>query len=225
MEKSVRKIRTRNFREFELLIWLLVLLVFFIIIFFTHRVYKDSYDLHNIFMSDVDGLIVGSPVNLMGVPVGYVTKLKIINDDEVFVRFIIKDKSIKLPKGTIANVEFSGMAGSKSIELYPPDKDYVQMYGLDANDDIIVAPAKRLHDSTKLLYQMFTKIGAIIDRISYFAYEIQDKHLDKESVSVQKDINNFLEFSNGWVNNVQKKTNNIKQQNNIKKENRSVGNE
>ena len=33
-------------------------------------------------MPDVDGLIVGSPVNLMGIPVGYVTKTKIINDDK-----------------------------------------------------------------------------------------------------------------------------------------------
>lgn len=222
MEKSVRRVRTRNFREVELLIWLLVFLVLGVIIFSIYLNHKKSYDLHNIFMQDVDGLIVGSPVNLMGVPIGHVTKLKIINDDEVFVRFVIKDKSIKLPKGTIANVEFSGMAGSKSIELYPPDKDYVQMYGLDADDYIIVAPSKRLHDATGLLYQMFSKIGSIIDRISYFGYEIKDANLEKDSMSAQEDVNNFLEFSNGWMDNIQKKTEYFKKQNHVKQENRSM---
>ena len=94
MDKSVRQTRTRHLREVELLIWLLIILALFAIGFYLYSAKQKTYELHNIFMSDVDGLIVGSPVNFMGVPIGYVNKLKIVNDDEVFVRFIVKDKSI-----------------------------------------------------------------------------------------------------------------------------------
>ena len=81
MEKSVRKNRTRNFREVELLIWLLILLALFVFGYFLYSKHQKSYEFHNVFMADIDGLIVGSPVNFMGVPVGNVTKLKIVNDE------------------------------------------------------------------------------------------------------------------------------------------------
>ena len=204
MEKSVRKNRTRNFREVELLIWLLILLALFVFGYFLFNKHQKSYEFHNVFMADIDGLIVGSPVNFMGVPVGHVTKLKIVNDDEIFVKFVIKDKSIKLPKGTIANVEFSGLGGSKSIELYPPDKNYVQQYGLDGDDYIIVAGSKRLHDCWKLLYQMFSKIGAIVYRFSSFGDELKSTGIEEEGLKTQNNVNNFLEFSNNWVDNIQK---------------------
>ena len=210
MDKDARKSRTRYFREFELLIWLLIILAFFVFSYFIFKSSQSTYQLYNIFMSDVDGLIVGSPVNLMGVPVGYVKTLKIVNDDEIFVRFIIKDKSVKLPKGTIANVEFTGLGGSKSIELYPPNKDYVQQYGLDADDYIIVARTNRLRDCWSLLYQMFGKLGAITAKISAFGMEFQNSNLENETVSTQKDVNNFLEFSDSWVDNIQKDINSYK---------------
>ncbi len=210
MDKDARKTRTRYFREFELLIWLLIILAFLVFGVLSYRSSQQTYQLYNIFMPDVDGLIVGSPVNLMGVPVGYVKTLKIVNDDEVFVRFIIRDKSIKLPKGTIANVEFTGLGGSKSIELYPPNKDYVQQYGLDGDDYIIVARVSRLRDCWSLLYQMFGKIGSITAKISSFGVELQNSDLQSDTEATQKDVNNFLEFSNGWVDNVQKDINNYK---------------
>ena len=72
-------------------------------------------------MPDVDGLIVGSPVRAMGIEVGHVTKIKPVKD-EVFIKFIITDKDVKLPQGTVVTVEFRGMAGSKSLELYLPDE-------------------------------------------------------------------------------------------------------
>lgn len=210
MDKDARKTRTRYFREFELLIWLLIILALLVFGVVSYRSSQQTYQLYNIFMPDVDGLIVGSPVNLMGVPVGYVKTLKIVNDDEVFVRFIIRDKSIKLPKGTIANVEFTGLGGSKSIELYPPNKDYVQQYGLDGDDYIIVARVSRLRDCWSLLYQMFGKIGSITAKISSFGVELQNSDLQSDTEATQKDVNNFLEFSNGWVDNVQKDINNYK---------------
>jgi len=207
MKKSVIKPRTRNFREVELLIWLLIILALSVIGFTVYTKKQKSYEVHKIFVSDVDGLIVGSPVNLMGVPVGHVTKLKFVRDDEIYIRFIIKDKSIKLPKGTIANIEFSGLGGSKSIELYPPDKEYVKEFGLDGDNYVIVAKTKRLHDSCGLLYEMFSKLDAIFDKVAYFGQELQKSNIDSATLEVQGDINKFLEFSNSWVDNIQKKVN------------------
>ena len=106
-------------------------------------------------MSDVDGLIVGSPVRMMGIEVGHITKIKPTNE-EVFVKFILTDKNMQLPQGTIATVEFSGMAGSKSLELYLPNQStYI-------NTDVPILevdPPKRLHDAMGLLNEMFDKIN------------------------------------------------------------------
>lgn len=74
------------------------------------------------FLPDVDGLIVGSPVKFMGVQVGYVDRIKILSND-VYVKVIITDKEVILPKGSVATVEFNGMGGSKSLEVYPPTEE------------------------------------------------------------------------------------------------------
>ena len=99
---------------------------------------------------------------MMGIEVGHITKIKPTNE-EVYVKFIIPDKSIAIPQGTVATVEFSGMAGSKSLELYLPEK---QTY---INNDVpilAVNPPKRLHDAMGLLNEMFDKINAIIFTLS-----------------------------------------------------------
>ena len=123
MEKHERKSRTSKLRRIETGIWFLIIVVFISIGIFVLNKYENSFETHKIYMPDVDGLIVGSPVNLMGIPVGYVTKTKIINDDEVVVKFKITNKSIHIQEGTIATVEFSGLGGSKSLELFPPSSN------------------------------------------------------------------------------------------------------
>ena len=61
-------------------------------------------------MQDVDGLIEGSSVRLMGVPIGYVKHISIVQD-HVYVKFVLTNKDIQLPQGVIATAEFNGMAG------------------------------------------------------------------------------------------------------------------
>ena len=120
---------------------------------------------YQIFMSDVDGLIVGSPVKYMGVQIGYISKINIVAN-EVYVKFIVTEEGMQLPKGSIATVEFSGLGGSKSLEIYPPDEE-----SLATDKLIVVNSPKRLHDSLGLLNDMFDKIGSITSRLSYFARE------------------------------------------------------
>ena len=141
-------------------------------------------------MPDVDGLIVGSPVRAMGIEIGHVTKIEPMKD-EVFVKFIITDKSVKLPQGTAATVEFSGMAGSKSLELYPPDE---HTYIEEDTPILSVNPPKRLHDAFGLLNEMFKHIGSMIATSSKFSKNLKTIDLPKGS---QQDLSEFLKYADG----------------------------
>ena len=107
----------------ELLIWLIIISIF--IGLSTLGVFhkeKNNANFYRVFLQDIDGLIVGSPVRMMGIEIGHVTKIKPIKD-EVYVKFIVTNPDVYVPQGTMVTVEFSGMAGSKSLELYLPDKN------------------------------------------------------------------------------------------------------
>ena len=138
-------------------------------------------------MPDVDGLVVGSPVKFMGVQVGYVEKIKIVRED-VYVKIVITDKGVTLPKGSVATVEFNGMGGSKSLEVYPPTEE-----SLAINKLIVVENPKRLNDALGLLSQMFDKIGSITTRMSFFAEETGIENMN-DSINldeIQSNMNIF----------------------------------
>ena len=101
----------------ELLIWLIIVL--FVVAFYSLKtIHQEKNDINDyqIFLQDVDGLIVGSPVRMMGIEVGHVTKIKPMKND-VYVKFILTNPDVYIPRGSVATVEFSGMAGSKSLEF------------------------------------------------------------------------------------------------------------
>ena len=186
----------------ELLIWLIVILVViaFSTFFYMNKVKNDNT--FSIYMPDVDGLIVGSPVRMMGIEVGHITKIKPTNE-EVFVKFIITDSSIQLPQGTVATVEFSGMAGSKSLELYLPNKNTY----INNNVPILaVNPPKRLHDAMGLLNEMFDKLNAIFYTSTSFGEKVKD--LDLPTGNGQ-DAEEFLDFADQMVNDANKKANDL----------------
>ena len=171
----------------ELLIWLVIILIIVAVSTITYVSNTQKDNDYNIFMSDVDGLIVGSPVRMMGIEVGHVTKIKPTNG-EVYIKFLITDKNLTLPQGTIATVEFSGMAGSKSLELYLPDSNTY----IDNNVPMItVNPPKRLHDAAGLLNDMFDKLNSILSNSSSFGNQIQKMDLPKVNSNGQN-MNDFL---------------------------------
>ena len=141
---------------------------------------------YQIFLSDMDGLIVGSPVKYMGVNVGYVSYAKPI-DNNVYVKFVLNDKNMKLPKGVIANVEFYGLGGSKSLELYPPDEN-----SLKTEKIIYIKDTFRLNDSVTLLDNMFSKIALLGGRFNYFTNRMSEI-ADKQSKEPYFDALNELE--------------------------------
>ena len=112
----------RIYAWIEFVIWLVIVAILVFGIRYHHYQAQKQYKNYQIFMEDVDGLIVGSPVKFLGVQIGHVKKIQIISSD-VYIKFIITQKDLILPTGSIATVEASGLGGSKSLEIYPPNKD------------------------------------------------------------------------------------------------------
>ncbi len=157
------KRKIRLYFLLELVVWLLVIIVG-VSIFRYQAIKKQSeYKTYQVFLQDVDGLIVGSPVRMMGVPIGYISTVKIVQD-HVYVKFLITEKDFPLPKGVIATVEFNGMGGSKSLELYPPDE-----VSKASGNLIAIKQTNRLGAALGLLNDMFEKLGSILVRCEYFS--------------------------------------------------------
>lgn len=90
--------------------------------------YNEHIDTHPTYIAkfkDVDGLSIGSPVRFMGVLVGNVNKLELL-DSEINVAFRITEKNIIIPDGSFALIQFTGLAGSRSLELIPPKKYHLK---------------------------------------------------------------------------------------------------
>ena len=158
--------KRRLFWLVELFIWLFLLYVISNGIILARYHYKQSFNTYQIFLPDVDGLINGSPVRLMGIQVGYVNQVDIVGED-VYVKFVVTEKGVKLPPGSIVTVEFTGLGGSKSLEIYPPE------FKLDSSDKILITQSpKRIHDSLGVLNSMFDNAANIAYQVSHFMEEL-----------------------------------------------------
>ena len=79
---------------------------------------EDSYALYARFTS-VSGLKVGSPVEILGIPVGKIEKLEIDPEKHMaLVRFRIK-KGIKVYDDAAASVKTAGLIGDKFMKIDP----------------------------------------------------------------------------------------------------------
>ena len=199
MYNKLMKENIRLYAWIEFVIWFIILGL--CILGFRLYRYEEFKKLssYQIFMPDVDGMIVGSPVRYMGVQVGYIKNIKILTHN-VYVRFVITDKNIKLPKGVIATVEFNGLGGSKSLELYPPDKNE------NTERLIVIQSPKRLHDSLGLLNDMFDKIGSITGKLSHFANKMgvidsSTKNIKVKPEDIEKGIRQTDDFVDNMIEN------------------------
>lgn len=167
----------------EAVIWFSILCV----VVFSIRAYNiknhKAEKQYQIFISDVDGLIIGSPVKYMGVQVGYVSYIKLLTN-EVYVKFLITNKDVSLPKGVVANVEFNGMGGTKSLELYPPTPQ-----DLKTEKIINIKETFRLAHSIDLLDNMFAKLALIGGKFNYFMKQMQPYVAPDQ-------YDNYTEFNN-----------------------------
>ncbi len=161
------KEKIRLYFLIELLVWLFIIVA--CVGFFRYKKIQKyrEYKTYQVFMQDVDGLIVGSPVRMMGVPIGYINNIKIVQD-YVYVKFVITEKEFSIPKGVIATVEFNGMGGSKSLELYPPDS-----VSKASGNLIAIKQTNRLGAALGLLNDMFEKLGSIMVRCQIFSEDVE----------------------------------------------------
>ena len=165
----VKEFKLHFYAWIELIVWLILLsIIVGGVRFYQYQKVKDLKT-YQIFMPDVDGMIVGSPVKFIGVQVGYIQKIHIVNNT-VYVKFVITDKNVTIPQGSIATVEFSGLAGSKSLEIDPPTKE-----SFDSRQLIIINEPKRIHSSLSLLNDMFDKIDAITLKSAHFVNQFNKK--------------------------------------------------
>ena len=104
----------------EVLLWFIFITALVMGTFlYNHIKLKEKHSYH-VFFNDTNGIRNGSPVKIMGNEIGYVSNVNVINSDEIFVSFVITKNGISIPAGTMAKVESTGLVGSRSLELYPP---------------------------------------------------------------------------------------------------------
>ena len=193
------KIKYKKLARFiELSIWFL-LLVFVLGIGYIAKQNYNQHKTYQIFLQDVDGIIKGSPVRMMGIHIGYVRKVKIIND-MVFVDFIINQDGIEIPKGSKVTVEFTGLGGSKSIEIYKP-KDKVPK----GSQTFEVQQPRRLGAALSLLDSMLEKISAIMFQCTSFTDSINRAFSQAETPKSNKPMSEVLNDTDSWLDETQKK--------------------
>lgn len=199
----------------ELFAWFLILVLVSGGIMFARYNYKRQFNTYQIFLPDVDGLINGSPVRLMGMQIGYVNQIDLVGED-VYVKFIVTDSNVKIPNGSVATVEFTGLGGSKSLELYPPEKGKENSYKI-----LIPQSPKRIHDSLGLLSDMYDRVVEITYTVSSFMDKVGVLTKQNSIKNPSKAITKFLDFSNDWLDKAKEQSDKISTELNKKKANNS----
>lgn len=192
----------RIYAWMEFILWLLIISIVILGIRFHNHKRMQQYKSYQIFMHDVDGLIVGSPVRFLGTQIGHVTKMQLVSSQtssDIYIKFIITQKDLTLPVGAIATVEASGLGGSKSLEIYPPDEE------MKSDKIIVTKDSTRLNRVLSLFSQMFKNIQQIFSTVDHAAAEIStdapkvEKNIiapadaDKEVINLNKKLDKFIE--------------------------------
>ncbi len=67
---------------------------------------------------NIGGLEETAPVTVNGVPVGEVLRIQLISQGQyVLVKFLVEDKNLQIPKGSVAEIYSSDMLGTKALRL------------------------------------------------------------------------------------------------------------
>lgn len=160
--------------EFFIFIFLILILAFLGI-----KIFKQTFDIGTTYhatFKDIDSIVIGSPVRILGVDVGHVTKIQ-SDTDEIHVSFVIKNNNIKIPNGTKASIEFFGIAGSRSIELTPPDKNTEEI-------GLVISEPIRIGDAFDIMQNFFEASMKTLSGLSEFARSRSEKDVEQLTTSI-----------------------------------------
>lgn len=135
----------------------------------------NNYPVYVVEFDDVDGLFVGCPVRFSGLQVGHVIKEEVKND-KILVSFKITRKNVKIPKGSTAGIEFTGLVGSKSLEIRPP--------AIAASTEQLIYPKEPLRISS--IIEIQNKFGGVLLEISDSAANFLSTNKDSFGANMQK---------------------------------------
>jgi len=133
----------------------------------------------NVIFHDVDGMRVGSGVQIMGLRIGQVEEITplIANDDSVVnVKFVITEPGIELPKGSEISIQQSGIIGEKFIEITPPQINYVYLPIQSYKSDIGV----KIGDKVELY-----TFNEVKENYSTVGVIKQVEHVDRKSLPLE----------------------------------------
>ncbi|MDD3236515.1 MAG: MlaD family protein [Candidatus Gastranaerophilales bacterium] len=104
---------------------------------------------------DINGMRVGSGVQMMGVRIGQVEELvpKIeATDSGVIVKFVITEPNIQIPTASSISIQQSGIIGEQFLEITPPQLKTIYLpvrnssHVLHINDKVQMLLSKKMHD-------------------------------------------------------------------------------
>ncbi|MDD3150020.1 MAG: MlaD family protein [Candidatus Gastranaerophilales bacterium] len=178
--------KKKHIHLIEVTIWLIIISLISLIGIYIAKENFAPKEFYHVKFKDVDGLIVGSPVRMMGIQIGHVSQIKPIYDS-VFLTFVVTKKDIKIPKNALVNVEFTGMAGSKSLEIAPCNN----CHGFDVIEPIRVDYV--MEAQNKLAEALLTTTKGSLE-----IFDNGDTHTYKDTINFAKKItedmtNQFLE--------------------------------
>ncbi len=110
----------------EIIVGFLVLAIAVFFLLYTYNSQKtdikEEYRLHATF-ENVDGIIVGSDVNIGGIAIGKVEKLTLDQNTYNALMILSIDKKVKLPTDSRASIVSSGFLGGKFVSITPGGDD------------------------------------------------------------------------------------------------------
>lgn len=205
---------------YEILILLFLLLCASLISFWAYKVHFVDKNTHTLYFEDVDGIVTGSPVKFMGVVVGHVSSLQYKNGS-INVKILITKKGITFPKGSTANVQFTGIAGSKSIEIVPPKEGSIPYEIIMTENPLRV---KDLFEFSKSYTNALLSIENQLELISYQSiYKIFEKtmvpydwsYIDNILENTSNNLKADSKYVKGVVNKEKKITGEVEKINNL----------
>ena len=111
----------------------------------------------------------------------YVTKIQ-TGYDKIYIDFVVTNENVKLPQGTKATIEFFGIAGSRSIELTPPDKN-------SEEQGIIVSDPIRIGDAFGIMEEFLRATMASIAGVYQFAKSRTQEDAARDTANMLKATN------------------------------------